>query len=191
MGMEELLQITNINDFLFCPRSLYFGNVFRRSLGNDGFQQVPQKVGLASHRAIDENTYSTRKDVLSGIMVYCEKYALLGRIDVYDGRTKTLMERKWAVSAIWEGFRMQIYAQYLALREMGYEVKFLKLHSKKDNRTYDIPIPLENDLIRLEEIISNMRSFDFSAPFEPNQKKCANCIYRELCDVYEPGDSIL
>lgn len=182
--MEELLPITNINDFLFCPRSLYFGNVFRRSLGQDGFQQVPQKVGLASHKTIDEDTYSTRKDVLSGKMVFCEKYGLLGRIDVYDCRTQTLTERKWAVSAIWEGFKMQLYAQYLALKEMGFNVKFLKLHSKKDNKTYEVALPSEEDLFRLGEIIEEMRTFDFNAPFIPNEKKCNNCIYRELCDVY-------
>ena len=139
--MEETLSMTNINDFLFCPRSLYYGNIFRRSLGQDGYQQTPQKTGLAAHETIDDGTYSTRKDVLTGIMVYCEKYGLLGRIDIYDGRTRTLTERKYSVSAIWEGFKMQLYAQCFALQEMGCEVASLRIHSRKDNKTCNIPLP--------------------------------------------------
>lgn len=182
--MEELLPITNINDFLFCPRSLYYGNIFRRSLGKDGFQQTPQKVGLAAHKTVDEDAYSTRKDVLTGLMVHCQTYGLIGRIDVYDARTGTLTERKWSVSAVWEGYRMQLYAQLRALEESGHSVMALKLHSKKDNRTYQVPLPTSSDCRRLEEILEEMRSFRLDAPFHANPRKCAGCIYRELCDVY-------
>ena len=52
--MEELLPMTGINDFLFCPRFLCYGNIFRRSLGKDAFQQTPQKKGLVAHRTVDE-----------------------------------------------------------------------------------------------------------------------------------------
>lgn len=183
--MEETLSMTNINDFLFCPRSLYYGNIFRRSLGRDGYQQTPQKTGLAAHETIDEGTYSTRKDVLTGIMVYCEKYGLLGRIDIYDVRTRTLTERKYSVSAVWEGFRMQLYAQYFALEEMGYEVAALRIHSQKDNKTYTVPLPTRDDVMRFEEILEQMRAFNMEAPAELNVNKCAKCIYRTLCDVYQ------
>lgn len=186
--MEELLPITNINDFLFCPRSLYYGNIFRRSLGKDGFQQVPQKIGLAAHQTLDEGTYSTRKDVLTGLMVYSESFGLIGRIDLFDTRKKTLMERKWFVSAVWEGYRMQLYAQCRALHELGYEVQALRLHSKKDNRTYEIALPEERDWNRLAEIIAQMRMFRLEDPFVVNPKKCARCIYRGLCDICEVED---
>ena len=183
--MEETLSMTNINDFLFCPRSLYYGNILRRSLGQDGYQQVPQKTGLAAHETIDEGTYSTRKDVVTGTMVYCEKYRLLGRIDIYDGRTKTLTERKYSVSAVWEGFKMQLYAQYFALQEMGLDVAVLRIHSQKDNKTYSVPLPDENDVRRFEKIMEQMRTFNLEKPFNPNIKKCEKCIYRELCDAYQ------
>ena len=186
--MEELLPMTSINDFLFCPRSLYYGNIFRRSLGKDAFQQTPQKKGLAAHRTVDEGAYSSRQDVMTGRMVFCETFGLLGRIDIYDARTRTLTERKWSVTAVWEGYRMQLYAQCRALAEMGWPVDFLKLHSKKDNRTHDIPLPGEEDWRRLAEILEGMRGFRLDAPFDRNPKKCAGCIYRELCDVYEPEE---
>lgn len=183
--MEETLSMTNINDFLFCPRSLYYGNIFRRSLGQDGYQQTPQKTGLAAHETIDGGTYSTRKDVLTGVMVYCEKYGLLGRIDIYDVRKRTLTERKYSVSAVWEGFRMQLYAQCFALKEMGYEVAALRIHSQKDNMTYTVPLPTQDDVIRFEEILEQMRSFNMEVPTEFNANKCAKCIYRTLCDAYQ------
>ena len=188
--MEEPLSITNINDFLFCPRSLYYGNIFRRSLDKDGFQEKPQKIGTSAHKTIDEGTYSTRKEVLTGTFVYCEKYNLIGRIDVYDGRAKSLMERKYSVTAVYEGFRMQLYAQFFALREIGLEVKRLFLHSVKDNRSYEIPLPEREDEARLEEILEQMRSFDLNAPFQRNTRKCAGCIYRGLCDVYQEPQEV-
>lgn len=186
--MEETLSMTNINDFLFCPRSLYYGNIFRRSLGQDGYQQTPQKTGLAAHETIDEGTYSTRKDVLTGTMVYCEKYGLLGRIDIYDRRTRTLTERKYSVSAVWEGFRMQLYAQYFALQEMGCEVASLRIHSQKDNKTYHVPLPTRDDVMRFETILGQMRSFSMDAPFDANPRKCPKCIYRALCDACKEDD---
>ena len=183
--MEELLPITNLNDFLFCPRSLYYGNIFRNSVGEDAYQQAPQKTGLAAHRTIDHSTYSSRKNVICGMMVYSEQFGLIGKIDVYDGDNHTLTERKWSVSAIWEGFRLQIHAQYFALCEMGFDVRELRLHSKKDNRTYPIPLPEEKDAARLTEVIQQMRSFRLESPFAPNPRKCANCIYREICDLFQ------
>lgn len=187
--MEEILPITNLNDFLFCPRSLYYGNIFRRSLGQDGYQQSPQKVGLAAHRTVDEGSYSSRKSILTGMMVYCEKYGLLGRIDVYDESTRTVTERKWSISAVWEGFRLQLHAQYFALEEMGFPVAYLRLHSQKDNQTYEVPLPTEQDAHRLEEVIAQMRAFRFETPYSPNPRKCAGCIYRELCDIYAEGEN--
>ena len=183
--MEETLPITNLNDFLFCPRSLYYGNIFRSSRGEGTYQQTPQKLGLAAHHSIDTDTYSSRKDILTGRMVYSERLGLLGRIDIYDKSTQLLTERKWFVSAVWEGFRLQLYAQYYALQEMGLSVMAMRIHSQKDNRNYEVPIPDENDRVRLEEVIAQMRSFRLETPFVPNPRKCRSCIYRELCDIYE------
>ena len=188
--MEELLPITNLNDFLFCPRSLYFGNIFRNSRGQDAYQQTPQKTGLAAHQNIDAEAYSSRKNVLSGVMVYCEQFGLIGRIDVYDGDRQTLTERKWSISAVWEGFRLQMHAQFYALTEMGYTVQKLQLHSKKDNRTYIIPLPDEQDALRLAEVIEQMRTFRLDKPFIANPKKCQACIYREICDIYEEQETL-
>ena len=85
--METYLTMTQINDFIFCPRSIYFHDIFRENTDAEFYRQTPQKRGLAAHEAIDAGTYSSRADVLAGTTVYCEKYKLVGRIDIFDTAT--------------------------------------------------------------------------------------------------------
>ena len=186
--MESYLMITQLNDFIFCPRSIFFAGIYRESVSDDLYHEAPQRKGSANHSAIDENRYSSRSSILTGITVYSEKYNLLGRIDIFDSSTGVLTERKYSVTAIYPGFRYQLYAQYFALTEMGYSVKQLRLHSQKDNRAYPIAIPAQNEIIEFEKVIEQLKRFSLQSPFEKNLNKCRNCIYRELCDIYTEGD---
>ena len=186
--MEETIPITAINDFLFCPKSLYWGNIARRSLAKDSYQESAQKAGTLSHGNVDSGRYSTRKTVFSGFPVYCEKYGLMGVIDVYDSGSGTIIERKRTVRAVWEGFRMQVFAQALSLMESDFPVKRIKIHSLTDNRTYDVGLPARQDVDRLEEILGEMRSFSPWDEFDPDRKRCPRCPYRHLCDSFEGED---
>ena len=186
--METYLMITQINDFTFCPRSIYFHDVYRNSVGEDAYHAVPQKVGRASHKAIDEGSYSSRKDVLTGAMVYSSRYGLMGRIDIFYVQTGLLVERKYSVTAVWPGFRYQLYAQSAALLEMGYTVRALRIHSAKDNKNYDVQMPGEAEKKEFEELLYRIRHFSLSDQFTVNPKKCRSCIYRELCDLCPEGD---
>lgn len=181
--MESYLMITQINDFIFCPRSIYFHDVYRGNVHAEFYNQTPQKVGLAAHAAIDNKTYSSRAEVLMGTMVYCEKYKLLGRIDLFNISTGVLTERKYSVTAIYDGFRYQLYAQYLALKEMGYSVREIRLYSKKDNKIYPLELPSEEEITEFEHVLAKMRNFKMTDKFTLNTNKCAHCIYRALCDV--------
>ena len=91
--MDEIILISNINDFVFCPASIYFHNLYG-SQSRITFQQPDQINGTKAHEAIDQGRYSTRKDVITALDVYSEKYNVVGKIDIYDGRLKTLVERK-------------------------------------------------------------------------------------------------
>lgn len=184
--MENLLTITQLNDFIFCPRSLYYNGIFRNSTDTEFYHQTPQQVGLAAHRTIDDCHYSTRKDVLTGIMVYCEKYHMIGRIDVFETTTGILTERKYSVSAIYDGFKLQLYAQYFALTEMGYIVHKMRLYSKKDNKIYLIDLPDKKEIDYFENVLKRMRQWSPELPFkEPNANKCKKCIYNTLCEYGE------
>lgn len=181
--MESYLMITQINDFIFCPRSIYFHDVYRGNVDAEFYHQAPQKAGLAAHAAIDSQSYSSRSDILMGTTVYCEKYKLLGRIDLFNISTGVLTERKYSVTAVYDGFRYQLYAQRLAIEEMGYSVREMRLYSKKDNKMYLIPLPSDEEHMRFENVLVALREFKMTSDFIPNPKKCAHCIYNALCDV--------
>jgi CRISPR-associated exonuclease Cas4 len=147
------------------------------------YQCRDQINGTAAHRAIDAGTYSTRSGVLVGIEVYCERYGLSGKIDVFDSDRCVLTERKKHVSAVYEGQVFQLYGQCFALREMGYEVRALRMHSIDDNRNYEVPLP-ENDgrmLSAFERTIDMMHEFSLSDFIQENAGKCRRCIYRPMC----------
>mgnify|MGYP004657947057 CR=1 FL=1 len=74
--MEEPISITWLNDFIFCPASIYFHNLYG-TVSSVSFQDVSQINGSSAHRRLDSGKYSTRKTLLSGISVYSEKYNLI------------------------------------------------------------------------------------------------------------------
>jgi len=181
--METYIQISTLNDFIFCPRSIYFHGLYT-SKSEYLYEGEYQFKGTAAHSAIDEQRYSTRKSVIQGLAVYSEKYNLCGNIDMFFEDTGTLRERKKKIVQIYDGYILQIYAQYYCLIEMGYKVNKLELYSLDTNKIFQIPKPEEDDSMRekFERIIKEMNSYDLNAPFQPNIKKCEKCIYSSLCD---------
>ena len=186
--MESYLMITQLNDFIFCPRSIFFAGIYRASVSDDLYHQTPQREGLAHHEAIDNNKYSSRKDIITGLTVYSEKYRLLGRIDIFDQKSGILTERKYSVTAVYPGFRYQLYGQYFALTEMGFTVNELRLYSKKDNKVYPVAIPGPQETEEFNSVIESIQNFSLSTPYDPNPNKCQNCIYNSLCDTNIEGE---
>ena len=62
---EQTLNITSLNDFIFCPVSIYFHNLDHNA-DNMTFQCGDQLNGKAAHETIDNSTYSTSNDILTG-----------------------------------------------------------------------------------------------------------------------------
>ncbi len=100
---ENPLSISNLNDFIFCPVSIYF-----HSLDYDtekmSYQQEEQINGTAAHDAVDSGRYSNRKTILQATAVYCEKYGLLGKIDLFDVQKGILTERKKKIKTVFDGY---------------------------------------------------------------------------------------
>lgn len=179
--MEETIQISKINDFIFCPHSIYLHGVYE-SFHESIYHDTPQRNGKIVHESIEKSHYSSSKRYLQGISVYCEEYGLVGKIDVYDTLKKMLIERKFKLTSIFPGHRYQLYAQAFAMREMGYEVRALAIHSLSDNKRYSIPLPDEAETQALSHTIEAMRTYDPARSVHPiHPKKCARCIYRQLC----------
>jgi len=176
----DYIQISKINDFVFCPRSLYFHGVYE-SFDSRHYKSKYQIAGSIAHKTIDNQEYSTRKNILQGKEIFSSKYGILGKIDIYDSDKKELIERKRQIKKIYDGYLFQLYAQKLCLEEMGYEVKKMSLYSLVDNKKYNT-IMTKNKIVKFNKILKNMRDFDLSNSNKcSNYDKCDNCIYRELC----------
>ena len=183
--MFDYIPITYLNDFIFCPRSIYF-----HQLCEDKDQRLyhrqAQTNGKAKHESVENASYSNRKDILQGIFVYCQKYKLCGKIDLFDIKKEILSERKAQIKVIYDGYIFQLYAQYFALQEMGYKISKLNLYSYKDNKTHKVPLPSEDPVMmqKFENTIDAINKFNFEQrPNAINIQKCLNCIYEPLCDI--------
>jgi len=179
---ENAIILSNINDFLFCPVSIYFHNLMDdsdRMLSQSKFQIN----GTHAHETIEDGRYTSRKDVLQGKEVYCEKYGLIGKVDLLDIRKGLLTERKKKISRLYEGQIFQVYGQYFALREMGYTINRLRVHSMDDNKNYDIIKPEEDPemMSMFEDTIREMHTFKPDNYVQTNPCKCSNCIYEPMC----------
>ncbi len=181
--MENYILISFLNDFIFCPRSIFFHGLYSH-LEQRMYQEKPQIEGQIAHKSIDHKKYSTKKTVLQGISVYSDHYKLNGKIDIFDEAEGLLTERKKMIKTIYDGYIFQLYAQYHCLKEMGYKVKKLRLYSMDTNKSYPIPLPKDNQSMqeKFEKLINEINAFDLNAPFKANPKKCNRCIYSNLCD---------
>jgi CRISPR-associated protein Cas4 len=182
--MEPYIPISILNDFIFCPRSIYFHNV-HGALRPEMFQRKVQTEGRLAHESIDADAYSTRSDILVGTEVYSAAYNLMGKIDIFDLKAGRLIERKNRIAVIYDGYVFQVYAQCFCLREMGYTVKEIFLRDRSRNKNYPIPLPEDNPEMfhRFEKVIDALNRFDLNdTSFQPDPEKCLNCIYSTLCD---------
>lgn len=90
---ENYILISQLNDFIFCPVSIYFHTLYE-SLDKTLYQRAEQINGTHAHKAIDSGQYSSKKNVLQGMDVYSEKFNIRGKIDVFDADSGVLTERK-------------------------------------------------------------------------------------------------
>ncbi len=177
--MDELIPISNLNDYCFCPYSIYLHNVY---IGSDEgeFQAKPQTTGKAAHSSVDLG--KSRSDELRGMAVMSEKYGVFGRIDIYKKKEKTLVERKYQLKQIFPGHLYQLWAEYFCMIEEGYEVQKLAFYEISSKRMIYIKIPGEDEIKEFEGLLSSFRNFDLNDKIDVNPNKCRHCIYCNICD---------
>lgn len=179
---EQPISISNLNDFIFCPASIYFHSI-DSDTENLMIQDSFQLNGTASHEKSDKAAYSTKKSMLQGISIYSDEYNLCGKIDTFDLQKGILTERKKKIKTIYDGYIFQLYAQYFSLKEMGYVVKEIRLYSMDDNKVYKISFPEKDKemLSKFQNLINNINEFRFDEFQQKNELKCIHCIYEPLC----------
>ncbi|MBX2887917.1 MAG: type V CRISPR-associated protein Cas4 [Ferruginibacter sp.] len=180
--METYMPISFLNDFIFCPYSLYLHQVFDDS-NEEVFSAAPQQVGKRHHATIDNTPPKSRKlKLLKGIYVISHRLGIYGKIDTLHLDEGRLVESKYAITTLYQGYYYQLWAQYFALVEMGYVVKQLAFFSIRDRTTHPVALPGEVEFAELQQHIRLIAHYDFEQNFTPNPAKCAHCIYAALCD---------
>jgi len=106
---EDYISISTLNDFIFCPYSIYLHNVYMES--DEGlYHATPQTRGRNAHETIDTKKASNRAGDLQSLLILSEKYKLMGKIDLYRSKDKKLIERKYQLKNIYQGQIYQLWA---------------------------------------------------------------------------------
>lgn len=182
--MKDYVPISFLNDFLFCPRSIYFHGLYS-CFSSSVYKQSPQLKGEIAHESIENNTYSTSKDILQNFEVYSEKYKLFGKLDIYDVKKRKLIDRKREIKTIYDGYIFQLYAYYFCLLEMDFKVDNIILHDLVHNKNYQVTLPQKDKTMheKFEKLVCDIQSYSLAdKSYKPILNKCQNCIYSELCD---------
>ncbi|SJZ63676.1 CRISPR-associated protein Cas4, subtype PREFRAN [Porphyromonas crevioricanis] len=179
--MDDYILISTLNDFIFCPYSIYLHNVYM-SMDKDLYHAAPQLRGTLAHGATDDRSSSTRKDVILALPICSERFHLIGKIDVYRQREKKLIERKYQLKQIFQGQIYQLWAQFFCMKEMGYEVESIAFYEMSTNKMRPIPLPSSDEELEFEAFIARFLNYDPSEPIITNPNKCKHCIYCNLCD---------
>lgn len=181
--MELYLKITYLNDFDFCPLSIYFHQLYG-DLAERLYYDSAQLDGKAAHEAIDNHRYSNHKNILQGMDVYSDEYKLCGKIDIFDTEKGLLTERKKHIETVYDGYVFQLYAQCVCLREMGYDVRQIRFYSSDDNKVYPQKLPEDNPEMfeKFKETNRRIQVFDAASYVPTSAAKCRNCIYNDFCD---------
>lgn len=181
LSMDDFILLSTLNDFIFCPYSIYLHNVYTG--GDESLvHAAPQTRGKSAHESIDEGRYSSRSDILTGTSVYCSELGIAGKIDIFKISEKLLIERKYQLDKIYRGQIYQLWGQFFCLTEMGYRVDRLSFYIISSNKMMPVELPGETGWNEMKEFIRRFREYNPSHPMKINLNKCKHCIYSNLCD---------
>lgn len=179
--MEDYISISTLNDFIFCPYSIYLHNVYM-DMDEESYQATPQIKGKVAHSSIDNKTYSTQANDIMALSVISEELGVMGKIDLYKCKERLLIERKYQLKQIYQGQIYQLWAQYFCLLEMGYQVDSLAFYEISSNEMNYIDLPTQADKQQLIDFIALYREYNPMTSLDINPNKCMHCIYCNLCD---------
>lgn len=71
--MNDYIPLSTLNDFIFCPYSIYLHNVYMET-ADDIYKATPQAKGTIAHQGVDKKKSSTRKSDIMSLPVYSNPY---------------------------------------------------------------------------------------------------------------------
>lgn len=149
------------------------------------YHATPQTKGRIAHESIDTKTASNKKNDLQSLPVYSARFKLMGKVDIFKQIEKLLIERKYRLKQIFQGQIYQLWAQYICLLEMGYEVEHIAFYEISTNKTIPVHLPTKKDITEFALFIKRFHEFNPDDKFYVNHNKCRHCIYCNLCDKTE------
>lgn len=186
--MDNYIPISTLNDFIFCPYSIYLHNVYMDT--DEGlYHATPQTKGRIVHETIDTKKASNRADDLLSLPIMSEEFGVMGKIDIYKGKERRLIERKYQLRNIYQGQIYQLWAQYLCMKEMGYIIESLAFYEISTNKMIPIDLPSDNQIEEFKGFLDTYRNYDPSQPLRVNENKCKHCVYCSLCDKMD-GENV-
>lgn len=174
--MDFAIPISAINDFLFCPKSLYLHSIYS-SFATNTYHDIPQIAGSITHENIEDGSYTTSRHIFQSLSVYSNHLGVKGKIDIYDAKNKYLIERKYRVKKIYKGFKYQLYAQMYCLEEASFSVEKMFIQSLSDNKRYEVTLPTDEERKEFELVVVEMKSFDIKRLQNHTCIRCSNNIY--------------
>ena len=181
--MEENIAITLLNDFLFCPYSIYLKNIYK-SADEELYHAAPQIRGKFAHSEIDMQKSNFETEIV-GISVYSDELGLTGKIDIYKTAEKHLIEHKYKLEKVYLGQIYQIWGQYFCMKEMGYAVDKLSFYAISTDKFFPVDLPNQEDKTFFLKFIEKFRNYNPEDKIDINPNKCKYCIYNSLCDKAE------
>lgn len=181
--MDGLIPITNLNDFLFCPYSIYLHGVYHGAEG-ETVKATVQNKGTLTHQK-ENSEKRSQQGVITELPVISEKIGIQGVIDSLDTLTGTLTEYKNHLKGPFKGQIIQIQAQALCLHEMGYEVKIARLLVLSDRHVIEVPLPSRAEKKEITKLVKKIKAYNPEDEIPVNINKCKKCIYCALCEKSE------
>ncbi len=196
---EEIVLISSLNQYVFCPRRCYLINVEGVFLEN-----LYTLEGSQSHETADLPGLETRKNVriVRALPLYADKLGVQGKADVIefhlqpDGSERPYpIEYKRGRKKQWDNDDVQLCAQGLCLEEMTQrDVPEGAIFHVKSKRRRVVPFTesLRNQTF---EIIKKVRALAMSEriPSPVNHPKCEGCSMKLICmpDICGRPESIM
>lgn len=179
--MNDYISLSTLNDFVFCPYSIYLHNVYMNT--DEGlYHATPQTMGKVAHAPTDNQTGSNRSGDILSLPVYSDELGISGLIDYYRGRDKLLIERKYQLRQIYQGQLYQLWGEYFCMVEMGYHIEKLAFYEISTKKMIPITIPSIKEKEELRSFVDRFKHYDPSSAMFINRNKCSHCIYINLCD---------
>ena len=176
--MLEPIPISSLNDFLFCPYSIYLHQVYHGT-EEETVKAIPQLSGTVAHERIAAISSGT---AVRNMPVASEELGIFGVIDEYITEKGELREYKNNLPEIYAGQILQLECQSLCLMEMGYPIEEMALCCISDGKASPVPVPDSARIEQIKDLIRKFRDYDPADETQINPAKCRKCIYCGLCE---------